>query len=146
MSETVSKSTMHVTRTDYLSIMEVYPSFILLIVDIVDGWSFLDTELKIDSLFANVTLLDGVNVVLFYRLFDPNLIERLNFYLPFLWFNNKKWSRFLIFSIAFSVGFYINFWKLKYFTFILTLHLSNFLVISLPKFSSFMIFWAIKIE
>ena len=68
ISETVSKSTMHVTRTDYRSMIEDYPSFNLLIVEIVSGCNFLDTELKIDSLFANVTLLAGVKTELFYRL------------------------------------------------------------------------------
>lgn len=141
----MSKSTMHVTRTDYRSMIEDYPSFNLLIVEIVSGCNFLDTELKIDSLFANVTLLAGVKTALFYRLWDPNFIERLNFSLPLRLFNNKKCSRFFIFSIAFSVGFYINFWKLIYFwLLILTLHLSNHITKSLFNFMKFYDFLLVK--
>ncbi len=105
IKETVSKSTIQVTLTDFLSIIDDSGSWIRLIVEMVYGWSFLDTELRIDSLFANVALLAGVNELLFYFLIEPNLIDRLSFYLWCRLLRNKICYLVLIFSIIVSVGF-----------------------------------------
>lgn len=48
-------------------------------VDMVYGWSLRDTELRMDSLLANVALLTGVSDVDFYLCWDPSLIERESF-------------------------------------------------------------------
>ncbi len=106
INETVSKSTMHVTRTYRLSTIDDSGSFILLIVEMLSGCSLRDTELRIDSLFANVALLAGVNVAPFYRLYEPSFIDLLIFYLHDFWFSNLMCSRFFIFSIIFQLGLY----------------------------------------
>lgn len=108
MSETVSKSTIHVTLTSCLSMIDDYGSCMRLIVDIVYGWSLRETELRIDSLLANVALLYGVNEPGFYLCWEPSLIDRLSFYLWGLWLSSSMCSRVLIFSIIVSVGFILT--------------------------------------
>ena len=60
MRDTVSKSTMQVTLTSFLSMMEDSGSWMRLMVDMFSGCSLRETEESMDSLLARVALLAGV--------------------------------------------------------------------------------------